>query len=253
MNSSKYTHMLDNVVFKGNDLIQKSRFDLSLQQQKVILFIISKIERGDSEFKMYEFSISEFCRVCGIDFANGKNYANLKAAIKGIADRSVWIKLENGTETLLRWIEKPYIDRGSGTIRIRLDRDMKPYLLNLKNNYTRYELFWIISFCSKYTIRFYELINCVHFCDLSSYKKEFDLDEMKLLLGAEKYRTYQSFKERVLEPCIKEVNEKSDKIASYETVKTGRAITKIILSISTKDFRERAKLAKEIEGKLQTV
>ena len=32
-----------NVVVKSNDLITKSRFSLSLQQQRIILFMISKI------------------------------------------------------------------------------------------------------------------------------------------------------------------------------------------------------------------
>ena len=45
----------------------------------------------------------------------------LKAAIKEIADKSLWVRLDNGKQTLLRWIEKPYIDEGKGTVEIRLD------------------------------------------------------------------------------------------------------------------------------------
>ena len=93
-------------VVKANELIQKSRFNLSLQQQKIVLYLISQITPYDEDFKLYEFSISEFCRVCGIDETSGKNYQDLKAAIKEIADKSLWITLED-EETLLRWIEKP--------------------------------------------------------------------------------------------------------------------------------------------------
>ena len=76
-------------VVKANELIQKSRFTLTLQQQKVVLYLISQITPYDDDFKLYEFSINEFCKVCGIDETNGKNYLDLKQAVKDIADNLI--------------------------------------------------------------------------------------------------------------------------------------------------------------------
>ena len=115
-----YITVRDKSVVKANDLIQKSRFSLSLLQQKIVLYLISQITAFDTDFKEYEFDIREFCQVCGIDFDNGGNYGYLKEQIKAIADKSLWIKIQD-EETLLRWIEKPYINKKNGTIRIRLD------------------------------------------------------------------------------------------------------------------------------------
>ena len=67
------------------------------------------------------------------------------------------------------------------------------------------------------------------------------------MLGAETYKTYQTFKVRVLEPSIEEVNQYSDKNVSYEPIKNGRAVSKIRLIISTKDTLDRLKLQSEIE------
>src|SRR5699024_4286853 len=150
---------------------------------------------------------------------------------KEIADKSMWVTLTNGKETLLRWIEKPYIDENSGTIQIKLDRDMKPYLLQLKANFTQYELFWTLNFKSKYTIRMYELVKSLHFHDLEPYTKVFELDELKRLLDAEKYKTYQTFKTRVLEPSINEINNYSDKNVKYDTIKKGKSISNIVITI----------------------
>lgn len=69
------------LVVKSNDLIQKSRYNLTAQQQKVLLYLISKIQPDDTELKEYEFNIQEFCNVCGIDSTSGKNYDDLKKAI----------------------------------------------------------------------------------------------------------------------------------------------------------------------------
>lgn len=243
----KYLEIRKNTVVKANDLIQKSRFSLSLQQQKVVLYLISQITPIDEDFKLYEFSIVEFCKVCGIDYDSGKNYADLKAAIKEIADKSVWIRLANGKQTLVRWIEKPYIDDNSGIVQIKLDADMKPYLLQLKENFTQYELLWTLNFKSKYTIRLYELVKSIHYHELDTYSREFELEELRRMLGAETYKTYQTFKVRVLEPAIEEINQYSDKNVSYEPIKNGRSVSKIRLTITTKDTLDRIKLQSEIE------
>lgn len=243
----KYLEIRHNTVVKANELIQKSRFSLSLQQQKVVLYLISQITPFDEDFKLYEFSIVEFCKVCGIDFDNGKNYADLKSAIKEIADKSIWIKLPNGKETLVRWIEKPYINDKSGIIQIKLDADMKPYLLQLKENFTQYELLWTLKFKSKYTIRLYELIKSIHYHDIQEYSRDFELEELRRMLGAETYKTYQSFKTRVLEPAIEEINGYSDKNVVYEPIKNGRTVSKIRLTITSKDSLDVLKLQSEIE------
>lgn len=241
-----YLAVRNRTVVKANELIQKSRFNLSLQQQKIVLYLISQITAFDEDFKLYEFSINEFCKVCGIDDTSGKNYTDLKNAIKEIADKSLWITIED-EETLLRWIEKPYINRNSGTIKIRLDEDMKPYLLQLKQNFTQYELLWTLHFRSKYTIRLYELIKSIHFHELESYSREFGLDELRRMLGAEKYTTYQTFKSRVLLPAVNEINAYSDKNVEYEPIKSGKAVVRIAFTISTKDAMERIKLQSDIE------
>ena len=100
----KYLQIRHSTVVKSNDLIQKSRFSLSLLQQRILLYLISQITPVDDDFKLYEFSIAEFCKVCGISY-NGRSYNEIKAIIKEIADKSVWITLADGkTETLVRWI-----------------------------------------------------------------------------------------------------------------------------------------------------
>ena len=59
-------------VRKANELIQKSRFSLSLQQQKIILYLISKIQPTDTEFHEYKFEIKSCAnRVVSVIKGNG--------------------------------------------------------------------------------------------------------------------------------------------------------------------------------------
>lgn len=235
-------------VNKSNELIQKSRFNLSLQEQKIILYLISHITPYDQEFKLYEFSIMDFCKVCGIDPDGGKNYRDIKAAIKTIADQSVWVHLDEDEETLLRWIEKPYINKNSGTIKIRLDEDMKPFLLNLRKNFTSYELIFTLRFKSKYTIRLYELIKSIHYKENEEYERIFTLDELKRIMGAETYTTYQTFKTRALNIAVREINQYSDTALQYVPLKKGKAVQAIKFIIKPKELQELLELRAATEA-----
>lgn len=225
-------------VTKANELIQKSRYSLSLQQQKIILYLISQLNPYAKEFKKSKFKIQEFCKVCGIDYQSGKNYATLKEQIKRIADKSCWIKLENGKETLLRWIEKPYIDEDSGTIEIVFDNDMKPFLLQLCENYTQYELGYLILFKSKYSIRLFELLESYHYHKLEPLQKEISVDDLKKYLDCEKYKQFKDFNLRALSPAVAEINKYTMYNLEYEYIKESRKIVAIKFTVTHKDIEE---------------
>lgn len=252
MKDEKYLVARGKTVTKANELIQRSRFDLGLQQQKIILYLISQITPYDEDFKLYEFSIQEFCKVCGIDANSGKNYEDLKTAIKEIADKSLWISISEDEETLLRWIEKPYVNKKDGVIKIKLDNDMRPYLLQLKANFTSYELIWTLHFKSKYTIRLYELVKSIHFHELETYKRKYGVDELKRLLNAEAYKEYRDFKRRALKPSVEEINTYSDKVLKFEEIKQGRRIIAIEFTVSSKDSMETARIRSDIEKEMGT-
>ena len=247
-----YLELRNKTVVKANDLIQKSRFNMTLQQQKIILFLISQVSPYDEDFKEYTFSIQEFCRVCGISLLSGKNYQDIKRCVKDIADKSVWININGSEETLLRWIEKPYINNQEGTIRVRLDEDMKPYLLQLKENFTRYELIYTLYFKSKYTIRLYELVNSIHYRELEEYRKVIPLEELRKALGGETYLEYRDFKRRVLDVAVNEINANSDKQVSYTPIKKGKSVVEIELCIQTKSIAERMEIRSHIESDMGT-
>ena len=243
-----YLTIRDETVTKSNDLIQQSRFCLSAQQQKCILYIISQVNPSDDNFKYYDFSIQEFCRICGID-ADGRTYKSLKDALLGIRNAGIWVTRPDGTEVTLAWLDKVMINSKDGIVRVRLDEDMIPYLLHLKGNFTTYEIIYTLHFKSKYTIRLYELIKSVHYHELETYQRMFSVEDLKIRMDAEKYTEYKNFKSRALEPAVREINEYSDKNITYIECKkrTGRKISDIIFTIETKSAMERIKIRDQID------
>ena len=243
-----------NIVVKSNDLIQRSRFSLTTQLQRMMLYLISKITPQDEDFKTYQLDLVEFCQTCGIDYSGGKTYDELKDSIKTLADKSMWIEIEDEkgeAETLIRWIEEPTIRRNSGIVEVSLNRYLKPYLLQLKKNFTSYELIYTLRFRSKYSIRLYELACSVVFHPLKEYRKKYYIEELKKRLDATKYKVYVDFRRSVLEPAIKEINKYSDKTISYNQISTrGRKIDIIELVIISKASIDAAKIRSDAEHEL---
>lgn len=224
-------------VFKANELIQQSRFTLTTQQNKMLLFLISKIKDTDTGEEIYSFPIKEFCEVCNIEEDNNKNYINAKKSLKELADKSVWVVQPNGNEKLLRWLNTVELNKRTNCFEVSFCKDMLPYLFGLKDryNFTSYSLSNVLTMRSKYGIRLYEL--------LKSYKYlnkpiTFTIEELKKRLDAEKYNRYIDFKTNVLDKAVEDINYCSDIEVRYKPLKDGnsRGFVYIVFNILSPSY-----------------
>ena len=207
-------------VVKSNDMIRKGRFNLSLVEQRIVLYLISKIKPNDQEIKSVFFSIRDFCDVCGIKY--NENHSQLKEVIKTLADKSMWVRLADGRKTIVRWIEKPYLTEGcAGILEIKLDDDMKPYLLNLANNFTEYQLISVLALKSKNSVRLYEL--CKSYAFMGQFSMTLAEIRDYLQIG-DKYPEVKYFNKYVLDKGIDEINRFTDIEVSYSVQRSGRFI-----------------------------
>ena len=244
------------LTIKSNDLIQKNRFELSLPEQKTIAYICSMIKPIDLKDSVqgipyqleYEFNIREYCKICGIDYDNGKNYLDIKFTLKRLSDRSMWLETETG-EVLCRWLSKVWISKRSGIVKIRIDEDLAPYLFNLKEKFTQYQLYNILAMKSAFSVRIYELIKSYAY----QKNKIFEINELKHLLmvdNVKSYERYPDFRRFVLEPAQKEINKLTDLNISYEPITKGRKVVKIKFVIQYKDIMERLAAEQTVNNEL---
>ena len=243
-------------VRKANYIIQHSRYSLTTRQQKIILFLISKINARDEEFNELRFDVKEFCRVCGLNYNNDDYYTAIKKDLKEISDLSIWIELDNGDETLLRWIERPTIRKNSGIIKIKLDDNLKPYLLNLKKNYTTYQLIFTLKYKSSFSIRLYEYFTSLMYDKENPYTFSISPDDLQSRIGSS-YDKYKNFKQRVLIPALSEITNYSDKIVEYvelnrcgEKPTKGQKVTMLRITITPKETEDRIATVLKIDQEL---
>ncbi len=233
MNSELQIHEERNyLIVKANEIIQKARYDLSVSELKLISFIFSKVKPTDKEFCRYEFSINDYCRILGIEENNGMNYKYIKQTAEQIENKGFWLTLEDGKETFVRWINKTWINPGSGKIEVRLDEDIQRFIIGLISDYTQYSLLYVLPMKSSYSMRVYELLKSY------AYQKTytFDTDQLKRQLGvSEHYKNFKDFRKCVLEVATKEINLYTDLEVSWEPITKGRKVIQVKFYIRVRD------------------
>nr|AAR39408.1 putative replication initiator protein [Bacillus methanolicus MGA3] len=209
-----------NFVTKSNKLIE-ANYKLGVVEQKIILCLASNIRPTDSDFKTYTLPVKEFNKLLGLK--GSPKYTELRKITKELMQKVFEVRI-NKKVIQVAWLSYVAYNESEGTIDIRFDPFLRPYLLELKKEFTSYKLENVVKLKSSYAIRIYEL--------LKQYEKlqerTFLLDDLRKMLGAEDiYPAYGNFKQRVLMPAQKELKKKTDISFEIEEIKVGRRVNKI--------------------------
>lgn len=241
--SEKRNHL----VVKSNKMIQDSRYKLSTQQQKIVLYLISKIKPEDEEFKEYIFDLKEYGEIVGIKYTDGGSYINsVKESIQALSDKSFWLR-RGRTQILTRWISKATLDEHTSLLSVQLDNDLKPELLNLKEQFTKYELSYVLAMQSKYSIRLYELFKSYSNIGLLNLT----VDEFRSLTDTEYvYKNYAELNRNVISKSIKEINKYTDLQINFKPIKNGKVIIKLEFIITKKELKDRIEAWQETNNVL---
>lgn len=211
-------------VVKGNDLIQKSRYSLSLMEQKAILFLISKIKPMDEAENSYTFSVKDFCLACNFSQDNGFYVGYVRQVMEELGRKTVTIDLGEGKTLISHWFSSTIIDANTNTFEVLFDKHLAPYLFQLKSFYTQYSLEYVLPMKSKYSIRLYEFLRSVK---SKNYRQRISVEELRSRVNCDKYPAYKEFRRNVLTPALEDINKYTDLEVSYEPIKSGRKITHI--------------------------
>ena len=207
-------------VTKSNNLIDAS-YKLNAQAQKLVLACLGKVDSRPNKDVPKEISLSasEFSEMMGIDIKNA--HRELYKAADALFKSS--IQLMDGNEDIeLYWVQKKAKKiKGEGSVTLTWSDDVLKYISQLKNRFTTYKLRNIANLQSAHSIRLYELLMKFN----ATGERVIYLEDFKSALGiADKYPQYRDLAKRVLKPSIEELNQRSDLVIKFETIKKGRSI-----------------------------
>lgn len=225
-------------ITKANKLIEISLLEsatrLSLRDQKVILSVIGQISPDDEEFKKYYVSIEQLEKLSGIDRNN--LYRDIDAICTRLMTSVISIKEPENEDGFLKvtWFSHARYSPKKSHVEFSVSPELKPYLLKLKNNFTTYHLRQVVNLNSMYAIRLYELLR--QFYPLKKARsgvtrafRELELEELRAYLGVPKgrYQKFAEFRRNVIDKCSIELEEKTDIVFDYESVRKGRKVSSL--------------------------
>jgi len=215
------------LIVKSNYIVEAS-YKLTLGEQRVIYVLASMIRSDDKEFKNYRLSVKEFIEILGTKSNN--MYAQVARYVEGLRDRDLTIIKEKSI-LKTKWLSSAEYFIDDGFVELCFDPKLKPYLLMLKERFTKLSVEQMVSFSSQYSGRIYEF--------LKQYEKIgeriFRIEDLRSLLGIgfDEYKQYGLLKQRILNKAKKEINFDSDLKMDFEEIKKGRKVESIRFIIKT--------------------
>jgi plasmid replication initiation protein len=209
------------LVTKSNSL-NEARYKLTLQEQRIILSVISMIQPSDEDFKIYRIKVNEFVNFLEIN--NRDAYSEIKRITKELM-KKILILPKRESELHISWFSSvEYFDK-RGYVELQFDPKLKPYLLNLKECFTTYRLKNVIHLRSLYSIRLYELLKQYEMIGT----RRFEMDNLREIMGitSSEYKLYGDFKRHIILASQKELQKKTDLRFKFKESKTGRKVTAI--------------------------
>ena len=219
---------------RQHNALTNARYDYTELQQDLLFFIISKLNPDNREG--YALSIMELSKLTGKKY----NAAYLHKATADMGSRVLEVLTEKSYEQIWMFQRVKY-HLGQGIIEFDFTKHILPYLFDLKNNFTSFELAAALRLTSKYAKRIYPL--CSQWKDLGETKK-YDLQDLKKMLGLlddkgnEKMKQLIDLRTNVLDVAMKQINEHTELHVSYKLEKVGRSFKNIVFTVKSQALAE---------------
>ncbi|MCC9167893.1 replication initiation protein [Pontibacter harenae] len=212
------------LVAQHNYLI-RSYLSFGLIEARIFTLMLATIGYKEKELKEIKIKLADVVPYS----LNGTVYKQVKQACEDLFNKEINLAKVGSKKKdfhKVRIVQELELDSGTGYIKGYFADRIKPYLLQLKDNFTLSEIQLLMTLKSSYSHRLYWLLKSYE--SLGKYTESI-VELKKLLLGEDaetKYKDYFDFKRVVLEPAFTEV--KTVLNISYKPLKTGKKVTDIL-------------------------
>lgn len=221
------------LVVKKSEQLVYGKYKLSATAQKLVTTVVSLVQKEDEYNKEYCILAKDFIELSGTK-TNDRDA--LKNACEEILSKPLKISTERGW-LMANWCNDIEYVHEKGIITYKVSEKLKPYIIDLKNNYLKYDLKNILPLKSEYSIRVYEWLKDIYNTKQRYNKKiieEFEIDFLReRLIVPGSYNTNNVFT-RVIEKAKEDLEKHTDIRFTYQALKKGggNAFTHIEFTIS---------------------
>lgn len=245
---------------KANEFVT-AKYKTPLFANKILAISLSKLREDQGQLRS-DISAAEIRDVLGKK-ADSNIYRRLKTLSHALVGNVITV--EDGVGGFRTFNIVTNVDYTERNLTIVYNREMKPYIGQLKSNYTTFELSTLIQFDSNYSYRIYEVLKKEAFMlgKKPVIYKSYNINELRCMIGLvntdatyirnaidkglswdevvglakkedKQFMAFRDFRTRVLDVAKRELKEKADICFDYELERTGRGgrVSDVIFSIT---------------------
>lgn len=223
-----------------------SRQEMGILSKRLLVLALSDVTRNDESLEPIRITAWEYAQLFNI---TGKSiYSRIEESARELLEQTVQIKEPNGDWVMFQWVSEARYENGRDSkgqmacIELKIHEKLKPYLLQLRRDFSIIPTEQLLSFESFNSMRLFEVIYT------ASYAGErpsltFDVDDLKLRLGLDgKYERFKDFR-YVLDKAKEEFKRYTCLTFEYEPAKVGRKFQRVLFTIDKNDvFQPRVRL-----------
>ncbi|SDY93986.1 Initiator Replication protein [Hymenobacter psychrophilus] len=197
-------------------------------EMDIMFALLSRLNKNDKPGTMYRLRVHELEQLTGREW----NYSRLGPAVEALVGRSYHIDEGEGSWLKVGMLASAEYINHHGVIELEISEKLRPYLIDLKSNFTSFQLQAVLNLTSKYAKRIYELVS--QWKDIGE-TKIYSFDNFKYMLSlkdpagkeAEQYTQISHLRKNVLDIAVKQINEHTEFTISYKLGKVGRSYQNI--------------------------
>lgn len=197
------------------------RYRLSLAEMRFLLLMLSGMGREDGDFVTYRLYLKDL--LGKFDQPLLHEYKRARRITKALMSRVVEIETGEGPLQVTFLSSVRYF-KGKGYLEYRFDKALKPYLLQLRESFTEYDIRNILPCRSVYSLRMYELLKA------QEAQGEWTVSVRSLkerLMIGDKYSLYGDLKRHVLKTARRELEQHSDLAFDFQEIREGKRVAKL--------------------------
>ena len=185
--------------------------------------------------------------------SDNDKHSRFKQAVEKMQKQAFFqIKEEQGKGfKFISIVPIPYVEWTdyNDEVKIEFHREIMPYLINLKKNFTQHALSDIAELNSKYSIILYRWLSMnynqyEHYSNKGGRRVEqveayrnptISMEELRIMTDTvNEYKDFRNFEKRILKNSIEEITEHTSFNVTYDKIKKGRSIDSIVFHITKK-------------------
>lgn len=222
-------HKRKATVTQGNALARSAQ-QMTLYEKRLVYIAIASISRDQTDFVTTELPVTELERLFGVN--TKAIYKIAKDTALALLERTIMIGNDADGWTAFQWVSRArYVPahkhpNRTATLQITFHEDLKPYLLQLRDNFNTVPLLQLLSIPSFNSARLFELLHHDSFRGQKAFLT-YDIEDLKKRIGLEgKYAKFKDFR-YVLDRAATDLAAHTSLCFSYTGIQQGRSYSQL--------------------------